>query len=108
MPSMNNGNGVLFGGRLLSWMDEISGIAAVRYDGGKVATAAMEQVTFRLPIPVGSYLDVEGEVVSVGNTSLRVRVRARVDGQKEIAAEAFFVYVALDEDGRPRKVDQKK
>ncbi len=108
MPSMDNGNGVLFGGKLLSWMDEIAGIAAVRYDGGKVATVAMEQAAFKTPIPVGSFLDIEGVVVSVGNTSLRVRTRAQIDGREEIAAEAVFVYVALDEEGRPRKVNEKK
>ncbi|MBE5990777.1 MAG: acyl-CoA thioesterase [Paenibacillaceae bacterium] len=108
MPSMDNGNGILFGGKLLSWMDEIAGIAAVRYDGGKVVTVAMEQAAFRIPIPVGKYIDIVGEVVSVGNTSLRVRIRVLIDGQEDIAAEAVFIFVAVDEEGRPRKVNDEK
>lgn len=107
MPSSDNGTGVLFGGSLLRWMDEIAGIAAFRYDGGRVATVAMEQVIFKQPVPVGTFLDVKGEVVSVGNTSLRVKTTVLIDGQEGEAAEAVFVFVALDQDGRPRKVNKK-
>lgn len=115
MPSMTNQRGVLFGGKLLEWMDEVSGIAAKRFARSEVATAAVERVRFLKPIPLGSFLDVIGEVKEVGNTSIRVEIRAVIDTLSsaepapdgDLAADAVFVYVALDNNGRPRKVDRK-
>lgn len=69
-----NARGVLFGGKLMQWMDELSGITAFRYAQGDVATVAVEKVAFLLPIPVGSFIDITAEVVHVGNTSLRVEM----------------------------------
>ncbi len=67
----------------------------------------MEQIKFLAPIPCGVFLDVCGEVVSVGNTSLKVQIEAWMDvseGESKKVAEGMFVYVALDEHGKPRKV----
>lgn len=115
MPSVANQRGILFGGVLLQWMDEISGITAKRFTETEVTTVAVEKVRFLKPIPIGAFLDVEGSVISVGNTSLRIRVTAKLDDdgkpadgeQEELAADAEFVYVALDDDGKPRKVERK-
>ena len=115
MPFMTNQRGVLFGGKLLEWMDEVSGITAKRFAQSEVATVAVERVRFLKPIPLGSFLDVIGEVKEVGNTSIRVEIRAVIDTLSsaeptpdgDLAADAVFVYVALDNNGRPRKVDRK-
>lgn len=99
MPSMANVNNTLFGGQLLSWMDEITGIAAARYAGSKVATVAVENVVFKKPIYVGEFIDIEANIESVGNTSIRVKATVKADrenGDKEVVAESVFVYVALD------------
>ncbi|SCP98151.1 acyl-CoA thioesterase [Anaerobium acetethylicum] len=107
MPAMTNRNSTLFGGKLLSWMDEIAGITAARYANSKVATVAIETVLFMKPICGGDFIDVEGRILSVGKTSLRVMIEVSVDkgnGRRENAAEAVFVYVALDESGKPKKV----
>ena len=42
-----NGNGRLFGGRLMEWMDEVAGIAATRHAGGIVTTAAVDNLQFK-------------------------------------------------------------
>ena len=102
-----NARGVLFGGRLMSWMDELSGVTAFRYAQGDVATVAVEKVAFLLPIPVGAFIDITAEVVYVGNTSLRVEMNVWLDqhdGKNVLAGKAEFVYVALDEQGKPRKI----
>ena len=102
-----NARGVLFGGKLLGWMDELSGITAFRYAQGDVATVAVEKVAFLLPIPVGSFIDITAEVVHVGNTSLRVEMNVWLDqhdGKNVLAGKAEFVYVALDGEGNPRKI----
>lgn len=91
----------------MAWMDEVSGITAKRFAECEVATVAVEQIEFLLPIPCGVFLDICGEVVSVGNTSLKVRVDVWMDlenGRIQKAAEGMFVYVALDKQGKTRKV----
>lgn len=111
MPSMTNQKNVLFGGELMKWMDEVSGITAKRFTQSDVSTVAVEQVKFYKPIPLGAFVDVVGTVAAVGNTSLRVQVTVMMDGEPEqeeiLAAEAVFVYVALDDEGKPRKVERK-
>ena len=77
MPGMTNQRGILFGGQMMAWMDEVSGITAKRFTECEVTTVAVEQIKFLAPIPCGVFLDVCGEVVSVGNTSLKDR---SVDG----------------------------
>lgn len=107
MPSMTNGSNTLFGGELLSWMDEISGITAARYAKSKVATVAIENVRFKKPIHVGEFIDVEGTIHFVGKTSLHVLVKVHVDqedGNQEVVAEAVFIYVAIDKNGKPINV----
>lgn len=111
MPSMTNQKNVLFGGELMKWMDEVSGITAKRFTQSDVSTVAVEQVKFYKPIPLGAFVDVVGTVAAVGNTSLRVQVTVMMDGEPEqeeiLAAEAVFVYVALNDEGKPRKVERK-
>lgn len=92
----------------MQWMDELSGIAAKRFDGGEVATVAVKEIRFLKPVPQGAFLDVTAQVIAQGNTSITVLVTAWMDKngsdeQQENAAEGEFVYVALDEQGNPRK-----
>ena len=56
MPSMANFRGILFGGMLMEWMDEVAGITAKRFAGCEVATVAVEQIRFLKPVPVGGPL----------------------------------------------------
>ena len=107
MPGMANHRGILFGGQLMAWMDEVSGIAARRFAGTEVTTVAVEQIRFLQPVFVGDFVDVTGEVVSVGNTSLKVQIKVEADrksGEKTRAAEAAFIYVTVDDEGKSVKV----
>lgn len=107
MPSMTNGSNALFGGELLRWMDEISGITAARFAKSKVVTVAIENVRFKKPIHIGEYIDVEGTIHFVGKTSLHVMVKVHADqedGNQEVVAEAMFIYVAIGKDGKPKNV----
>ena len=101
MPSVANPNGTMFGGELMKWMDELSGIAAVRFAGKNVTTAAVN-VSFIRPIPVRSVIELNAGVCYVGNTSMRVNVSVTMDGPEPVkVADAMFVYVAIDDDGHP-------
>ena len=114
MGSMVNAAGMLFGGELLSWMDELAGIAAKRFSGSDVVTVSVDQVSFVKPIPLGAFLDLEAQVTKVGNTSMEISLEAWMDEREPsgtrrtgrvLAAKGTFVYVAVDAEGRPKKVN---
>ncbi|WP_317302256.1 acyl-CoA thioesterase [Acidaminococcus timonensis] len=111
MLKMANSAGNLFGGTLMGWMDEVSGIAAHRFTWTRVTTAAVKAMNFYVPIPYGTVLQLEGRVVRVGHTSLDVAVTAWLEPEQEEqelirAADALFVYVSLDEKGKPKKIER--
>jgi acyl-CoA hydrolase len=108
-PHDTNPLGTLFGGTLVAWMDKAAAFAAIRRSRGSVVTAAIEGLSFSVPIRQGDLVELIGEVEHVGRTSMRVRVQAwrethRGDGQ-QLATEGRFTMVAIGEDGRPRAVD---
>ena len=114
MGAMVNASGLLFGGELLAWMDELAGIAAKRFSGSDVVTVGVNQVSFLKPIPLGAFLDLEAQVTKVGNTSMEISLEAWMDerepkGTKRtgrvLAAKSIFVYVAVDSEGKPKKVE---
>ena len=109
MPSDANSNGDIFGGWVLSEMDIAGGTIAARRSQGRVATVAIDAMTFKRPIAVGDIVSIYGEVVRVGRTSITVHletiVRRRVMAEEISVTEGTFVYVAIDEEGKPRPVD---
>ena len=114
MGAMVNAAGMLFGGELLAWMDELAGIAAKRFSGSDVVTVGVNQVSFLKPIPLGAFLDLEAQVTKVGNTSMEISLEAWMDereprGTKRtgrvLAAKSTFVYVAVYSEGKPKKVE---
>ena len=114
MGAMVNASGLLFGGELLAWMDELAGIAAKRFSGSDVVTVGVNQVSFLKPIPLGAFLDLEAQVTKVGNTSMEISLEAWMDereprGTKRtgrvLAAKSTFVCVAVDSEGKPKKVE---
>lgn len=108
MPSDVNANGDIFGGWVLAQMDIAGGIVAARRAEGRVVTVAIEAMTFHQPIKVGDVVSIYGEVVRIGNSSLAVRletiVRRRLDPAEIKVTDGVFTYVAIGDDGRPRKV----
>ena len=108
MPADANASGDIFGGWLLSQMDIAGGIAAHELARGRVATVAVEAMEFNLPVYVGDLVSCYAEVTRVGRTSITVHVeteaRRRDTGETIKVSAGIFVYVALDENGRPRPV----
>ena len=111
-PTDINANGHIFGGWVLSQMDIAGGIAASRRAGGAVATVAIEAMHFIEPIHVCDVILVYAEVERVGWTSMGVRIEViatRDRGASEVkVTEGLFTFVALDEQYRPRPVDQNR
>ena len=108
MPADTNANGDIFGGWVMSQMDQAGGIAGVDRARGRVVTVAVEAMTFIQPVRVGDVLCVYTRVVGVGRTSMRIEIEAwarRFTTQvREKVTRATFTFVAIDEAGRPRAV----
>ena len=76
MPADTNANGDIFGGWVMSHMDQAGGIAGVERAQGRVVTIAVDAMTFIQPMRVGDVLEVYTEVESVGRTSMKIHVEA--------------------------------
>jgi acyl-CoA thioesterase YciA len=108
MPADTNPSGDIFGGWLMAQMDLAGGNAAQWRGHGRVATVAVEAMSFISPVKVGDEVSLYTEVLSVGRSSMRIRVeawrRARDSRTANRVTEAVFTFVALDAEGRPRPV----
>lgn len=109
MPADANPSGDIFGGWLLAQMDLAGGWAASRLARGRVATVAVDAMSFLRPVHVGDEVSVWAELVSIGRSSMRFRIsawRRTRDAEHHVrVTEATFTLVALDADGRPRPVN---
>lgn len=100
-----NGNGRLFGGRLMEWMDEVAGIAATRHCGGCVTTAAIDNLQFKKGAFINDIIVIRAKLTYVGRTSMEVRVDVyeedRETGQRRVINRAYFTEVYVNDKGRP-------
>lgn len=106
MPKETNAMGTIFGGIILSYIDQAGAIEAHRYAPGAVVTAAMREVEFHAPVFVGDLVSYYTETMRVGRTSVTVRVTVEVErrhgSEPSIkVTEAEVVYVHVDQRNRP-------
>ena len=97
----------LFGGQLMAWIDVIGAVAARRYTNSAVTTARIDNLNFIAPAYLNDTVVQEARVTWTGHTSLEVRVDSYVeqlDGTRSAINRAYLVYVALDEEDRPKAV----
>ncbi|GAA5315544.1 MAG: hotdog domain-containing protein [Candidatus Pelagadaptatus aseana] len=102
-PDDLNAANALFGGRLLSWIDEEAAIFAIcQLDYKRLVTAHMSTVDFESSAFQGDIVEIGCEVVKVGRTSLTVRCNARNKStRKSILTVDEIVFVCLDEQAKP-------
>ena len=109
-PSDINANGHIFGGWVLSQMDIAAGIVASRRANGPVATIAIDKMEFLAPIHLRDLISVYAKVEQVGRTSMKIKIEViatRDRGATEVkVTEGMFTFVAIDDEARPRPVDQ--
>jgi acyl-CoA thioesterase YciA len=111
MPKDANPSGDIFGGWLISQMDIAAGMTASQRSLGRVATVAIDAMSFKLPLFVGDILCVYTDIVRIGTTSMRIHVEAwalrnRL-GQRVKVTEGLFTFVAIDDEGKPRPVPEE-
>jgi acyl-CoA hydrolase len=109
LPSHANPSGAVFGGEILRWCDEAAGIAAGRHARRRVVTAAVDAMEFREPARIGEVLTCKAAVNAAFGSSMEVGVRVEAEdlltGDVRHTNSAYFVMVALDEDGSPVDVE---
>lgn len=109
MPKDTNANGDIFGGWLVSQMDLAAGIASKVATRGRSATVAIENVHFISPVQVGATVSCYTDIIKIGKTSLQIKVEVwasnfSIDVEPAKVAEGLFVFVAIDDKGKPRQV----
>jgi acyl-CoA hydrolase len=109
LPLHTNGNGALFGGMVMQWIDICSGIAAMKHAGGKVVTASIDRLDFLSPIHLGDIVVLQAQVNFAARTSMEVGCRVETEdprtGERRYTTKAYLTFVAMGEDGHPRPVE---
>ncbi len=106
MPKDTNPSGDIFGGWLMSEMDNAGSIIAWQRARGRVVTVAVRGMAFHSPVHVGDVLSCYTDIVEVGTTSITVNIESwalpRGQDQRVKVTEGEFVFVAIDDAGRKR------
>ena len=106
MPGDTNANGDIFGGWLMAQMDLGASVLARTRARGRVATVAMDGMTFHKPVLVGDVVSIHAEMLREGKTSMTIGIEAWVlrqpSGVHQRVTEATFVFVAVDHSGSKR------
>ncbi|ALC80826.1 MULTISPECIES: acyl-CoA thioesterase [Bacillus] len=109
-PLDTNNHNTLFGGKLMSYIDDNASISAARHSRCETVTASTDSVDFLQPIRQEDCVCLESYVTWVGNSSMEVFVKVikehLITGERTLAATSFLTFVALDEKGKPKKVPQ--
>lgn len=110
LPNDTNTFGNLMGGRLMYWMDIAGAIAASKHCNAPCMTASVDNLSFKNPIKIGNIVHIEAQVSRAFNTSMEVHMRVwgedNLHQYKYESNEAYFTFVALDPNGKPRKVPE--
>lgn len=105
LPTDTNNHNTLFGGKLMSYIDDIASISAMRHCRQEVVTASIDSVDFLHPIKPGDSVCLESFVTYTGRSSMEVFVKVIAEnlltGARKIAATSFLTFVALDENMKP-------
>jgi acyl-CoA thioesterase YciA len=108
MPSDTNANGDIFGGWLVSQMDLGGAVLARTLAGSRVATVAIDAMSFVAPVSVGDTVTCYARLRATGRTSMKVELEAwsqhYAGGPQRRVTQGVFTYVAIDGHGRPQPV----
>ncbi len=107
MPSDTNADGTIFGGVILSLMDQAAYVEAMRQHHGRYVTVAFREVEFKEPVFVGDVLSLYADTTRIGTTSISIKVRVCAR-RRSMAAQPIrvtdgeLVFVSVDDEGKPK------
>jgi acyl-CoA hydrolase len=104
-PTDANGTGNIHGGTIMRLVDEVAGVAAVKFCRGRVVTVSMDRMDFLVPVYVGDLVTFKATVNAAWHTSMEIGVRVEAEdlrsGEVRHSNTAYLTFVALGDDGRP-------
>ena len=104
-PNTTNHHDTLFGGMAMQMMDETAFITATRFCRKKLVTVSSDKIDFELPIPAGTFIELVGKVIHVGNSSIKVQVDIFIEQMyaegRTKAVSGTFSLVAIGDDKKP-------
>lgn len=110
LPNDTNVFGNLMGGRLMYWMDIAAALSALKHCASPTVTASVDNISFENPIKLGNAVHIEANVSRSFNTSMEVHIRVwgedAIMQYKYKSNEAYYTFVALDPNGKPKKVPE--
>lgn len=110
LPNDTNTFGNLMGGRLMYWMDIAAALAAMKHCGAPVVTASVDNISFETPIRLGNVVHIEAKVTRAFTSSMEVHMKVygedAIQQYKYKSNEAYYTFVALDPNGKPRAVNK--
>lgn len=113
MPADTNANGDIFGGWVMSQMDIGGAILAKEIAEGRVVTVRVDGMTFLKPVAIGDVVSCYARCIKIGNSSITINVEVWIKkvssepiGDRYCTTEAVFIYVAVDEQGKPRSLSE--
>lgn len=108
LPNDTNLFGNLMGGRLMYWMDIAAALAAQKHCNAPVVTASVDNISFENPIKLGNVVHIEAKVTRAFNSSMEVHMKVWGEDlthqYKYKSNEAYYTFVALDPNRKPRQV----
>ena len=109
LPNDTNNFGNLMGGRLMYWMDIAAALAAMKHCAAPVVTASVDNISFENSIKIGNVVHIEAKVTRAFNSSMEVHMNVwgedAIQQYKYKSNEAYYTFVALDPNGKPRKIN---
>jgi acyl-CoA hydrolase len=108
LPNDTNVHGNLMGGRLMYWMDIAAALAAGKHCNAPVVTASVDNISFEAPIELGNVVHIQAKVSRAFNTSMEVHLGVwgedLIRQHRYKSNQAYYTFVALDEQKKPTKV----
>ncbi|MCR5299182.1 MAG: hypothetical protein K6D57_07815 [Paludibacteraceae bacterium] len=106
-------NGNLFGGRMMSWLDDASvGFATQVIRNPNVLTLKISECVFHRPSKLKNLIKIYGEVKHIGHTSITVGIEARradvIKGTEELVCSTNILLVQVDAHGKPSEIKLEK
>jgi len=108
LPKDTNSYGTIFGGIILSYIDQAGAVAVAKATAQRFVTVALKEVVFKQPVRVGEVVSFYSEVKKVGRTSITVEVDVEVnrgDGTVREVTEAEVTFVCINAEGKPIPVE---
>lgn len=110
LPNDTNTFGNLMGGRLMYWMDIAAALAASKHCNSPVVTASVDNISFTNPVILGNVVHIEAKITRAFNTSMEVHLNVWgediIQQYRYKSNEAYYTFVALDSNGKPRLVPE--